>query len=90
MKFGTSFTWRYDPCGIISEMRAKNKSSPYVDTLKQEIEKFVNQIEWEVNSLEEIEQQSHLTMISQTTTPQVPKEKRPRKDASPSFTEVLA
>jgi len=27
-------------------------------------------------------------MISQTTTPQVPKEKRPRKDTSPSVTEV--
>jgi hypothetical protein len=88
MKFSTSFTWHYDPCGIIVEMRAKNKSSPYAHTLKPEIEKFVNQTEWEVNTLEDTEQQSHLTMISQTTTPQVPKEKRPRKDVSPSVTEV--
>jgi hypothetical protein len=29
-------------------------------------------------------------MISQTTTPQVPKEKRPRKDISPSATEISA
>jgi hypothetical protein len=34
MKFSTSFTWRYDPCGIITEMRAKNKSSLYAHTLK--------------------------------------------------------
>jgi hypothetical protein len=29
-------------------------------------------------------------MISQTTTPHVPKEKRPRKEVSPSVTELLA
>jgi hypothetical protein len=86
MKFNTSFTWHYDPCGIIAEMRSKNKISPYAHTLKPEIEKYVNQTEWEVNTLEDTEQQSPLTMISQTTTPQVPKEKRPRKDTSPSAT----
>jgi hypothetical protein len=50
----------------------------------------VNQTEWEVNTLEDIEHQSCLTMISQTTTPQLPKEKRPRKDVSPSVTKVSA
>jgi hypothetical protein len=55
MKFSTNFTWHYDPCGIIAEMRVKNKSSPYAHTIKPEIEKFVNQTEWEVNTLEDIE-----------------------------------
>jgi hypothetical protein len=56
MKFETSFLWHYDPCGIISEMRVKNKNILYVHTPKLEIEKFVNQTEWEVNTLEEVEQ----------------------------------
>jgi len=44
---------------------------------------------WEENTLEDIEQQKYsLVTISQITTPQVPKEKRPRKDASPSITEI--
>jgi hypothetical protein len=89
MKFNTSFIWHYDPSGIIAEMRSKNKSSPYAHTLKPEIEKYVNQTEWEANTLVDTEQQeSPSVTISQTTTPQVPKEKRPRKDASPSVTEV--
>jgi hypothetical protein len=90
MKFGISFPWHYDPCGIIAEMRLRNKSSPYAHVPKPEIEKFMNQTEWEVNTLEDTEQQSPPAIFSQTTTPQIPKEKRPRKDASPSITEVSA
>jgi hypothetical protein len=90
MKFHVSFIWHYDPCGIISEMRVKNKNVPYVHTPKPEIEKFANQTEWESNTLVEIEQQDPSVTVSQTTTPQVPKEKRPRKDTSPSVTEVSA
>jgi hypothetical protein len=37
MKFFTSFTWQYDPCGIISEMRVRNKNIPYVHESKPEI-----------------------------------------------------
>jgi hypothetical protein len=88
MKFDTRFLWHYDLCGIIAEMRSKNKSSPYSQALKPEIEKFVNQTEWEVNTLEDIEPQPTPSFISQTTTPQEPKEKRLRKDVSPSVTEV--
>jgi hypothetical protein len=88
MKFSTSFTWHYDPCGIIAEMRSKNKISMYAHMLKTKIEKYVNQTEWEVNTLEDTEQQSPLTMISQTTTPHVPKEKRTRKEVSPSVIEL--
>jgi hypothetical protein len=71
-------------------MRVKNKNVPYVHTPKPEIEKFSNQTEWEPHTLVEMEQQDPLVIISQTTTPQVPKEKRPRKDTSPSVFEVSA
>jgi hypothetical protein len=89
MKFSTSFIWRYDPSGIIAEIISKNKSSPYAHTLKLEIEKYVNQTEWEANTLIDTEQHdSPPVPFLQTTTPQVPKEKRPRKEASLSVIEV--
>jgi hypothetical protein len=69
MKLQVSFIWHYDPCGIISEMRIKNKNIPYVHTPKPEIEKFVNQTEWEPNTLVEIEQQDPSLTVSQMTTP---------------------
>jgi hypothetical protein len=56
MKFFVSFTWHYDPCGIISEMRIKNKNIPYVHICRPEVEEFANQTEWEPNTLVEIEQ----------------------------------
>jgi hypothetical protein len=88
MKFFVSFTWHYDPCGIISEMRIKNKNIPYVHISRPEVEKFANQTEWEPNTLVETEQQDLPVTVSQTTTPQAPKEKRPRQDLSPPVTEV--
>jgi hypothetical protein len=88
MKFSMSFPWHYDPCGIISEMRVKNKNIPYVHKSRPEIEKFVNQTVWGPNTLAKLEQQDPLAMVSQTTMPQVPKEKRPRKDLSPPVMEV--
>jgi hypothetical protein len=88
MKFFMSFTWHYDPCGIISEMRVKNKNIPYVHESRPEVEKFANQTVWEPNTLVEAEQQDPPTTVSQTTTRQVPKEKRPRQDLSSSVTEV--
>ena len=71
-------------------MRYKNKSAQYAHTLKPEIEKYVNKTQWEENTLEDIEHQSSLILTSQTTTPPMPKEKRPRKDTSLSVTEVSA
>jgi hypothetical protein len=94
MKFLTSFTWHYDPCGIISEMRVKNKNVPYAHESKPEIEKFANQTEWEPDTLMDVEQQIDVeqqtpsTSILPTTTPQFPKEKRPRQESSPPVTEV--
>jgi hypothetical protein len=43
MKFSMSFPWNYDPCGIISEMRVKNKNIPYVPVSRPEVEKYSNQ-----------------------------------------------
>jgi hypothetical protein len=94
MKLFTSFTWHYDPCEIISEMRVKNKNIPYVHESKPEIEKFANQIVWVPDTLFELEQQGEVeqqgpsTSVPPTMTPQVPKEKRPRHDSSPPVTEV--
>ena len=51
MKFNTSFIWRYDPSGIIVEMRSKNKISPYAHTLKPKIEKYMNQTKRKVNTM---------------------------------------
>jgi hypothetical protein len=94
MKFPMSFTWHYDPCGIISEMRVKNKNVPYAHESKLEIEKFANQIVWEPDTLMDVEQpvdvekQVPSTSAPPTTTPQVPKEKRPRQESSSPVTEV--
>jgi hypothetical protein len=38
MKFFMSFPWHYDPCGIISGMRVKNKNIPYIHESRPEIE----------------------------------------------------
>jgi predicted nucleic acid-binding protein len=55
MKFSLSFRWHYDPCGIISEMRVRNKNIPYVHESKPEIEKFANQTVWVPKTLIEVE-----------------------------------
>jgi hypothetical protein len=69
-------------------MRVKNKDIPYVHEYRPEVEKFANQTVWEPNTLVEEKQHDSPTTVSQTTTPQVPKEKRPRQYLSPSVTEV--
>jgi hypothetical protein len=38
MEFSMSFPWHYDPYGIISEMRVKNKNIPYVHEARPEVE----------------------------------------------------
>ena len=53
MKFKLSFTWSYDPWGIISKLRVENKTNPYVHTSRLEIEKYVNQSKWVENTLQE-------------------------------------
>jgi hypothetical protein len=88
MKFSTSFIWHYDPYGIISDMRVKNKNAPYAHESKPEIEKFANQTVWLPDTLMDLEQQVPSTSALPATTPQVLKEKRPRQESSPPVTEV--
>ena len=88
MKFNASFSWHYEPCGIVTKKRLK--ISPYPHVPKPEVEKFMNQTEWEENTLLDTEQQPPPSSISHTTNPQVPVEKRPRKEVSPSVTKVFA
>jgi hypothetical protein len=42
MKFFVSFTWHYDLCRIILEMRIKKKNIPYVHEPRLAVEKFTN------------------------------------------------
>jgi len=57
VKFTNNFTWSYDPWGIISKKRVENKSTPYIHILRPEIEKFINQIEWRTDTLQEAKEQ---------------------------------
>jgi hypothetical protein len=94
MKFITSFPWHYDPHGIISEMRVKNKNAPYVHEARPEIEKYANQTDWEPDTLEDVEpvvreeQQGPSSSALPANTPQALKEKRPRQESPPPVTEV--
>jgi hypothetical protein len=88
MNFKQIFPWNYDPSGVIAETRLRDKNSPYAHVPKPEIEKFMNQIEWEEKTLTDTDQHPPSASISPTNTPQVPAEKRPRKEVSPSVTKV--
>jgi len=52
MQFNLSFTWSYDPLGIISKLRIETKSTPYFHTPRPKIEKYKNQLEWVENTLQ--------------------------------------
>jgi hypothetical protein len=90
MNFSLIFTWNYDPFGIISELRVKQKSPPYAHAHKPKVEKYMNWTEWQENTLMKTEEQPSPANISHTNTPQVQTEKRARKEISPSVTEVSA
>jgi hypothetical protein len=90
MRFTQSSTWAYDPFGVISELRVKQRSTPYAHTQKPEVEKYMNQTEWQENTLLETEEQPAPVIASHTNTPQKKAEKRSRKEVSPSVTEVSA
>jgi hypothetical protein len=90
MSFTQSFTWTYDPFGVISELRVKQRSTPYAHIQKPEVEKYMNQTEWQENTLLETEEQPPPVTASHTNTPQMKTEKRERKEVSPSVTEVSA
>ena len=51
MNFKHNFTCSYDPFGIVSKMRIKHKYTPYIHTSRPELEQFMNQEEWQENTL---------------------------------------
>jgi len=51
MQFNLSFTWSYEPLGIIYKLRVETKSNPYFHTASPEIERYKNQLEWVENTL---------------------------------------
>ena len=55
MKFSLSFTWLYDPLGVISRLRVENKFTPYHHTTRPKIEKYKNMLEWKEKTLQEEE-----------------------------------
>jgi len=90
MNFSLRFTWNCDTFVIISEIRLKQKNSPYAHVQKPEVENFMNQTDWKENTLLKTEEEPPLVTASHTSTPQVQIEKRARKEVSPLVTEVSA
>jgi len=43
MNFPLSFTWSYDPFGLISKLRIEQKTTSYVHTQRPKIKKYMNQ-----------------------------------------------
>ena len=70
MKFTHSFTWSYDPMGIILKKRVQHKCTPYIHTPRPKIEKCMNQKEWVVDTLHEVEEKFISTSGIQTLAPQ--------------------
>lgn len=70
MIFKLSFTWSYDPFNLILKLRVEQKKTPYTHTPRPEIEQYMNQIQWEENTLQEAEEHVISTTTSQTPTPQ--------------------
>ena len=53
MNFTQSFTWNYDPFGVIPELGVKQNNTPYAHIHKPEVEKYVNKTDWkEITLLE--------------------------------------
>lgn len=63
MKIILSFTWSYDPYGIISKLGVDNKSTSYIHNSRPDIERYANQLEWAKNTLQEVEEQIMSTSI---------------------------
>lgn len=51
MNFPLTFTWSYGPFSMISKQRVEQKITPYIQTQRHEIEKYMDQDEWEENTL---------------------------------------
>ena len=72
MNIQPSFTWSYDPFGIISTLRVELKATPYNHNPRLELEKFMNQEQWSEGTLTEADEQGisipHVkTLVTQST-----------------------
>lgn len=67
MNFKHSFTWSYNPFGIISKLRVEQRYAPYSHTSRTKMDQFMNQEEWHENSLQEAEEM--VLSTSQTPVP---------------------
>ena len=85
MKFKLSFTWSYDPLGIISKLRVEKKITPYAYIVRPKIEQYENKKEWQENTLQEVEEQIVTQTASQTPIPQEKDTKRSRESLSPTI-----
>lgn len=90
MEFILSFTWSYNPLGIISKLREETKFTPYFHTTRPEIEKYKNQVEWVENTLQEEEEQHVSSSIVQTPTMQEKATKRSREEESSLGTDIFS
>ena len=79
LNFHPSFTWSYDSFNIISNLRVELKTTPYNHNPRLEIEKFMNQDQWEENTLQEVEEQTLSTATLHTLVPQDKQGKRKRE-----------
>lgn len=75
MKFKLNFSWSYDPLGIVSNLRVEQKTTPYAHNPRLEIEQYMNQDEWQENTLQEAEEHVLSSTASQTPVPQEKKDK---------------
>lgn len=50
-----SFTWSYEPFGMISKLRVEYKTTPYTHTRQLEIDKYMDRDQLEENTLKEKE-----------------------------------
>jgi len=78
LKFSLSFSWSYDPLGVISKLTVENKFTPYPHTTRPKIEQFMNQLEWTENTLQEADEQVISTSNMQTPIAQEKTAKRGR------------
>ena len=90
INFQLSFTWSYDPFGIISSLRVEQNTTPYSHTPMPKIEKFMKKYQWEENNLQEVQEQILSTTTSQTPVPQEKRDKRPIEEDYSLVTEIEA
>jgi hypothetical protein len=90
MSFTQSFTWNYDPFGVISNLKVKQKNTHCARIHKPEVEKYMNQTEWQEKTLLETKEQPAPVPASHNNTPQMKTKNRARNEVSPSVTEVSA